>query len=170
MKISPTAADGLRSIFPLSNELVEVAQHSILCWLATVGPDGQPNVSPKEIYAVFDDTHIVIANIASPQSVLNIRHSNKVCLSFIDVFVQKGFKILGQAENIDCRDEAFSSWAAPLLKKTGSRFTIQSVIVVTATAVEPIVAPSYMFYPAETTEESQIAAACRAYGVTRRQN
>jgi hypothetical protein len=62
----------------LPNEVINAAQRSILCWLASVAPDGQPNVSPKEIYAIFDDTHIVIANIASPRSASNIMHSNKV--------------------------------------------------------------------------------------------
>jgi hypothetical protein len=33
--------------------------------------------------------------------------------------------------------------------------------------VAPIVAPSYRFYPHETTEASQVEAALRAYGVKR---
>ena len=149
----------------LSDEVINAAQRSILCWLASIAPDGQPNVSPKEIYAIFDDAHIVIANIASPTSASNIMHSNKVCLSFVDVFVQKGFKIYGLAENIDKSHVDFPSWAAPLIQKAGPRFPIQSVIVVTATKVEPIIAPSYKLYPAETTDQSQIAAAHRTYGV-----
>lgn len=151
----------------LSSEVVDTAQRSVLCWLASVGSDGQPNVSPKEIYAVFDDSHIVIANIASPASVRNTRHSAKVCLSFVDIFVQKGFKIHGLAENIDRQHPDFPSWAAPLLRKTGTRFPIHSVIVVRATAVEPIVAPSYKLYPDDTTEQGQIAAACLTYGVVK---
>ena len=35
----------------LSDDVLEAASRSVLCWLATVGPDGQPNVSPKEIWA-----------------------------------------------------------------------------------------------------------------------
>jgi len=42
-----------------------------MCWLATVDRHGQPNVSPKEIFAAFDSEHLVIANIASPSSVRN---------------------------------------------------------------------------------------------------
>lgn len=149
---------------PLSDEVLTAVQHSVLCWLASVGPDGQPNVSPKEIWAVFDDTHVVIANIASPASVRNIRHSNKVCLGFVDIFVQKGFRLLGLAENFASSHPEFSYWAAPLLEKTGTRFPVHSVIVVSVDSVEPIVAPSYRRYPTETTEKNQIAAACRTYG------
>jgi len=45
---------------------------SVLCWLATVDAQGQPHVSPKEVFAVFDEQHLVIAHIASPTSVKNV--------------------------------------------------------------------------------------------------
>lgn len=149
----------------LSTEVANAAEGSVLCWLATVDADGQPNVSPKEIYAIFDDSHVVVANIASPRSVRNVEKSWRVCLSFIDVLVQKGFKVYGTAMNVGKAEPTFSYWAAPLIKKAGPRFPIHSVIVVTATAVEPIVAPSYRLYPAETTEQSQVESALRTYGV-----
>lgn len=46
----------------LMNEpVLEAARTSVLCWLATVDADGQPNVSPKEIWAIADDEHVVVA-------------------------------------------------------------------------------------------------------------
>lgn len=60
----------------------------VLCWWATADEQGQPNVSPKEVFAVVDDQHLLIANIASPVSVRNIQHNPKVCVSIIDIFVQ----------------------------------------------------------------------------------
>lgn len=149
----------------LTNDVVQAAQSSVLCWLATVDAAGQPNVSPKEIFAVFDGAHIVVAHIASPKSVRNIGQGAKVCLSFVDVFVQKGFKVLGTAQNVAKTAPGFAAWAAPLLAMAGPRFPIHSVIVVKATAVEPIWAPSYHLYPAQTTEQSQVAAAHVRYGV-----
>ena len=51
----------------LLNEPVrDAARRSVLCWLATVDAEGQPNVSPKEIWSVADDEHVVVAHIASP--------------------------------------------------------------------------------------------------------
>jgi hypothetical protein len=47
----------------------------------------------------------------------------------------------------------------------GERFPIHSVIVVAATAVEPVLAPSYRLYPGETTERRQVQSALRTYGV-----
>jgi hypothetical protein len=60
------------AVLMLSPEVQESATRSVLCWLATVDEVGQPNVSPKEIFAGFDSNHLVIANIASPKSGRNI--------------------------------------------------------------------------------------------------
>lgn len=149
----------------LSSEVQNSAAHSVLCWLATVDENGQPNVSPKEIFVAFDTEHLVIANIASPTSVRNIEGNPLVCVSFIDIFVQKGFKVTGTARNVHRQDTEFSRWAAPLVAKAGPRFPIHSVMVVRATAIDPILAPSYRLYSTETTEQSQVASAMLAYGV-----
>lgn len=149
----------------LSTEIQDCATRSVLCWLATVSADGQPNVSPKEVFAVFDTNHLVIANIASPTSVRNIEVNPLVCVSFVEIFRQKGFKVIGAARSCRKTESEFAIWSAPLLAKVGSRFPIHSVIVVKVSAVEPILAPSYRLYAAETTEESQVASAMRTYGV-----
>lgn len=149
----------------LSLQIKEFARRSVLCWLATVDESGQPNVSPKEIFAVLDSDHLVIANIASAGSARNIERNALVCVAFIDVFVQKGFKVTGAALNVRKTDPDFFRWATQLVEKAGPRFAIQSVFVVKAGAVEEILAPSYRIYPTETTEESQAASAMQAYGV-----
>lgn len=149
----------------LTPELLHCAQRSVLAWLATADPDGCPNVSPKEIFAVVDEHCFAIANIASPGSVRNLRTNAQACLSFIDIFVQKGFKVKGRAEIIDPAHPDFPRWSAPLREMTRDRFPLHSVIVLHPESVEPILAPSYIFFAAETTEESQVAAAMRTYGV-----
>ena len=149
----------------LNESVREAARCSVLCWLATVDADGQPNVSPKEVWAIADDEHVVVAHIASPVSARNIARQAQVCLSFVDVFVQKGFKLKGTAHEVRVDDPAFTCWAAPLQVMVEQRLVIQSVLVICVTSVAPIVAPSYRFYPHETTEASQVASAMRAYGV-----
>ena len=149
----------------LNEPVQEAARRSVLCWLATVDAEGQPNVSPKEVWAIADDAHVVVANIASPLSARNIAHQPQVCLSFVDVFVQKGFKLVGTAREVRAADPEFSAWAAPLLPMVGQRFVIHSVLVIRVTSVAPIVAPSYRFYPDETTEASQVASGMRTYNV-----
>ena len=85
----------------LNHAIIDAIERSVLCWLATSAPDGTPNVSPKEIFTHYGEAKIIIANIASPQSVKNIKANPRVCISFVDVFVQKGYKLLGRAEILD---------------------------------------------------------------------
>lgn len=141
----------------LTPEVHAAMERSVLCWLATVNAAGQPNVSPKEIFAPFDTDHLVIANIASPTSVRNLLSNASVCVSFVDIFVQKGFKIVGTTQNIPCHAPEYAHWVRPLQAKAGPRFTIHSVMVVRVESVEPILAPSYRLYPEETTEQTNIA-------------
>lgn len=149
----------------LTTEIRDLAQQSVLCWLATVDDSGQPNVSPKEVWRITLGDEIVIANIASPTSARNIECQSKVCVSFIDVFAQKGFKVLGHATQWLPSTPGFAMWAEPLHTMVGERFPIRSVFVVRATEAHSILAPSYVFYASETTQESQCRAAMQTYGV-----
>lgn len=151
----------------LNSDLKAMAKRSVLCWLATADERGQPNVSPKEVFAVADDEHIVVANIASPGSAKNIHVNGKVCLSFVDVFAQKGFKVIGTATDVKPSESEYSRWVEPLRKMVGDRFPIHSVFVVRIAIAEQIIAPSYRLYPSETTEASQVQSALRTYGVRR---
>ena len=105
----------------LTPDIIESTRKSVLCWLATADARGAPNVSPKEIFAVFDDQHLVIANIASPQSAANIAANPQVCVSLVDIFAQKGFKLTGTALDVPADAPAFARWAAPVLEKAGPR-------------------------------------------------
>ena len=139
----------------------------MLCWLATVDAQDQPNVSPKEVFAALDEQHLVIAHIASPTSVKNVLQNPKVCISLIDIFVQKGWKLLGRAQYVHSSDDVFDGYAKPLFPMAGDQFKIQGVFVVTVRQAQPIIAPSYRFYPDITTEQAQIEAAMKTYGVER---
>lgn len=152
----------------LDTPVLNALHTSVLCWLATCDAQGQPHVSPKEVFAAVDTHHLVIAHITSPRSVRNLADNPRVCVSFIDVFTQKGFKVLGDATVVRPNDPGFAPLEALLLPKTQGKFPIHAAILVRATAVEAILAPSYRLFPGVTTEASQIASAMRAYGVTLR--
>ena len=116
----------------LTIEIKDYIDRSVLCWLATVSTDNIPNVSPKEIFSYYQDDKIIVANIASPQTVRNIRMNSNVCISFIDILVQKGFQIKGKARIIDNKDLEFSAMEKILIKMTGGKFpftTITEIVV-----------------------------------------
>ena len=103
----------------LTTDIKKYIDQSVLCWLATVSKDGIPNVSPKEIFTYLDDEHIGVAHIASPNSLRNIKANPNVCVSFVEVFVQKGYKLVGQAEIIQRTHPDFEKKAAKILAMAG---------------------------------------------------
>lgn len=151
----------------LSDEILACIDRSVLCWLATVDADGMPNVSPKEIFASDGRDAVLVANIASPATVRNLLGNPRVCMSFIEVFVQKGYKLLGTAEVIPAGTARYDALVPPLAGMTGGKFRIHHVIRIQITKAESIVAPSYRLNP-EVAESEQIAAAMRTYGVVPR--
>lgn len=139
-------------------------EKTVLCWLATCNKQHEPNVSPKEMFTAVGDSTLLIAHLASPNSIQNIRENQHVCVSFVDVFVQKGYKLKGTATIVDRNDPAFSETVKPLLDLFGNDFPIKAVIVIQVKKVETIQAPSYFLFP-NTTEESQVLAAMKTYKV-----
>ncbi|MCJ8521612.1 putative pyridoxine 5'-phosphate oxidase superfamily flavin-nucleotide-binding protein [Pseudorhizobium tarimense] len=140
-------------------------QNSVLCWLATVGADGTPNVTPKELFCCHGDDRIVVADIASTISVRNIINHPKVCVSFVDVFRQRGFKIVGSASIVAPEEVEFAQLGAELLRMAGGDFPIRHVISIGIERVSRIWAPSYSLFP-ERTEQERMQSAYSAYGVT----
>ena len=148
----------------LNNEIKNTIETSVLCWVATVDADNTPNVSPKEMFTYLDNTTLLVANIASPNTVANIRQNPNVCVSFVDIFVQKGYKLKGVATIIDKKDPRFSSVLKPLTDIYSDKFPVLGVMSIEVTQVNKIVAPSYYLFP-ETTEKSQIESAMKTYKV-----
>lgn len=147
----------------LTPEILKYIDQSVLCWLATTSPDLQPTVSPKEIFTHYGEDKIIIANIASPQSARNIRLNNKVCVSFIDILVQKGYQLYGTAQIIDPTSPDYPEKEQRLTAMTGGIFPFTTIFVITISRARPIIAPRYTLFPA-TQEEAQIASARKAYG------
>lgn len=147
-----------------SAKIREGIERSVLCWLASADVDGQPNVSPKEIFCLYGETQFLVADIASPISRRNISLNPRVCVSCIDVFAQKGYKIVGDADVVVPADPRWAELSAPLVALAGPEFPIRAVIHVDVLRVLPIVAPSYRLFP-DRTEADQIKRAYETYGV-----
>ena len=123
-----------------------------------------PNVSPKEVFAPWQQKDLLIAHIASPGSIRNLRTNPKACVSFIDVFVQKGYKVKGEASIVEKKDRRYEALKKPLLEIAGGQFPIQAIIYIRTETTEPIIAPSYRLFPKQS-EQFRIERAMRTYGV-----
>lgn len=148
-------------------EIRAAMRDAVLCWCATVSSKGEPNVSPKEIFAPHGADGLVIADIASPVTVRNVRAGSALCVSFIDIFRQKGWKLEGSGRVI-ARDETdFATCAKELATIAGPHFPIRHVIEMRITRHTRIIAPSYRFRP-DLPDAERIRIAMDAYGVRAR--
>lgn len=148
----------------LTTAIKESMSESVLCWLATVDNDGMPNNSPKEVFIPYSADEMLIANIASPNSVKNIINNPNVCVSFVHIFKQKGYKLKGIARYFEKDTPKFKELFKNIYPITGNKYPVNGIISIKINDIKPILAPSYFLYP-DLTEEEQIESAHKTYGV-----
>jgi len=81
----------------LTEDMKRVVNEQRLGFVATVCPDGTPNLSPKGTTAVWDDDHIVFADIRSPATVSNLKRNPSTEINVVDPMVRKGYRFKGVA-------------------------------------------------------------------------
>lgn len=156
--------DGQKDGAKINHSVRTDIKNSILCWLATVDVEGMPSVTPKEIFSSYGDDLVVIADIASSNTVRNIRHHSAVCVSFVDPFRQRGFKITGIARIVGEGEVDFLTLGGELFHMAGGVFPIRHIISIQIRDIRRIWAPSYRFIPHQT-ETERMQAAYNTYGV-----
>ena len=105
----------------LTSDMKRVVEEQRLGFVATVCADGTPNLSPKGTTAVWDDEHLIFANIRSPGTIANLRINPHLEVNVVDPFVRKGYRFKGVASVVDSGplyDRAIAS-----IKREGRRWT-----------------------------------------------
>src|ERR1700687_2188866 len=82
----------------LTADMKRVVVEQRLAFVATVCPDETPNLSPKGTIAVWDETHLVFADIRSPGTVADLRVNSAVEINVVDPFARKGYRFKGTSE------------------------------------------------------------------------
>jgi hypothetical protein len=119
-----------------------VVEEQRLGFVATVCPDGTPNLSPKGTTAVWDDDHLVFANIRSAGTLANLRQNPSVEVNIVDPFVRKGYRFKGVADILV--SGALYDKAIEFYKRRGSRIDmIREVVVVRVHSAQLLDSPAY---------------------------
>ena len=82
----------------LTPEMKKAIPRICLSFVATVTPDGKPNLSAKGSLCVWDDDHLLFADIASPQTMKNLASNPFVEINTVDQIGRRGFRFKGVAE------------------------------------------------------------------------
>jgi predicted pyridoxine 5'-phosphate oxidase superfamily flavin-nucleotide-binding protein len=125
----------------ISADMKRVVEETRLGFVATVCPDGTPNLSPKGTTAVWDDDHLVFANIRSPGTLANLRHNANVEVNVVDSFVRKGYRFKGVASVL--ASGPLYDQVIAFYKARGSVNTIREVVMVRVHRALPIDSPAY---------------------------
>jgi predicted pyridoxine 5'-phosphate oxidase superfamily flavin-nucleotide-binding protein len=112
-----------------------------LGFVATVCPDGTPNLSPKGTTSVWDDDHLVFANIRSPGTLANLRQNASVEVNVVDPFVRKGYRFKGIANILESGD--LYDRAIAFYRERGAVSPIREVVLVRVQRALPIDSPAY---------------------------
>lgn len=115
-----------------------------LGFIATVLPDGRPNVSPKGTFLILDDRTLGFAEIRSPGTLAGIAHQPEVEVSFVDAFVRKGARLRGRATVHPRGTDAYAAHLLPFAAEWPSlRPRMNALVTIDVTEVRPLSTPPY---------------------------
>lgn len=115
-----------------------------LGFIATVCPDGTPNLSPKGTTAVWDDDHLVFADLRSPRTVENLRSNASVEINVVDQLVRKGYRFKGTGF-VYTEGEVFER-GVRFYEARGTvraRERVHGIVLVSVERALPVTSPAY---------------------------
>ena len=117
-----------------------------LIFVATVCPDGTPNLSPKGTVMVWDDDHVLFTDLASPGTMGNLEHNPAIEINTLDVFARKGYRFKGVAE-IHRGDAVFDTVVDRMRNGAGTlpglAASVRAVALIRVEQALPLVSPGY---------------------------
>src|SRR5262249_25769637 len=152
-----------RTAVTLTEDMRRVMLDQRLGFAATVCPDGTPNLSPKGMTTVWDDTHLVFADIRSPNTVRNLRENPSIEINVVDPIVRKGYRFKGRAE-LHTGGDVYEQ-GLRLLASQGfdaRRERIKTIVVITVEQAVALVSPAYD----GGASEDEVAARWEAHAET----
>lgn len=125
----------------LTTEIKEFIKRTKLGFVATVCPDGTPNLSPKGTTTVWDDDHLVFADIHSPGTINNLLSNPAIEINMVDVFTRKGYRFKGSAKVLS--EGRLFEEVISLYEKAGSTYTIKNIVLIKIGRILPVFSPVY---------------------------
>lgn len=137
----------------LTEDMQRVVNEQRLGFIATVCPDGTPNLSPKGTTTVWDDDHLIFADICSPNTIANLRQNPALEINVVDVTLRKGYRFKGTA-TILSEGPQFEEMLA-FYRQRGSTSSIQHIVLVRVERALPVISPAYAQGQSEAEVSSQ---------------
>jgi hypothetical protein len=143
----------------LDDDMQRVVREQRLGFVATVCPDGTPNLSPKGTTIVWDDEHLVFLHLHSPGTVANLVSNPSIEINVVDPIVRKGYRFKGRAEVLTHgeRHDEVVRWFHEERGTDPAR--IRAVVMVRVESAAALVSPAYE----SGVSEAEVAAQWREH-------
>ena len=128
----------------LTEDMKRVVREQRLGYIATVCPDGTPNLSPKATMKVWDDDHLVFADLASPGTIANLKQNPAIEINIVDPFLRKGYRFKGTAEVIRSGPDFNKVMTLFADRQAGVNAQIRGFVMMTVTRALPVISPGYV--------------------------
>ena len=125
----------------LTEDMKRVLNEQRLGFIASVCPDGTPNLSPKGTTAVWDDEHLIFADICSPGTVANLQQQPIVEINVVDPVARKGYRFKGPAAVYE--DGPLFEQALAFYRQRGTTSPIRHIVLVRVERAVPLISPAY---------------------------
>jgi len=126
----------------LTPEMQQLVRDQRLGYVASISPDGYPNVSPKGSLTVLDEDNLVFADVDSPHTVRNLSANPRTEVNVVDPFARRGYRFRGTAEVLHT---GTSYWKVlEMYRAEGSDVRrIRAVVLVAVEKATPLTSPIY---------------------------
>ena len=125
----------------ITTEIKEFVKKAKLGFVATVCPDGTPNLSPKGTTTVWDDEHLVFADIHSPGTVTNLFTNPSIEINIVDVFIRKGYRFKGIGKVLS--EGSLFEEVLSFYRSAGVKYPIKNIVLIKIERILPIASPVY---------------------------
>lgn len=125
----------------LTDDMRRVLDEQQLGFVATITPDGKPNLSPKGTTTAWDGDHLVFADICSPGTVANLRVNPAVEINVVDPVLRKGYRFKGVATVLEAgpRFEEIEAF----YRRRGSANPFRHIVLVKVEYAAELISPAY---------------------------
>lgn len=129
----------------LTQEMQQFVREQRLGFIATVCADGTPNLSPKGTLTVWDDEHLVFADIRSPGTIENLRRNPAVEVNVVDPMIRKGWRFKGETTILEsgAQFEQILKTLYGTDKNEVARSRIRALVLIRVSRASPLISPTY---------------------------
>ncbi len=128
----------------LDEDMCRVVDGQRLGYVATVCPDGTPNLSPKGTFAVWDDDNLAFAHLHSHATIANLESGHGVVeVNVVDPIRRKGYRFKGPA-SVYRSGPVYRAGLDFYMERSGlAAERIEAIVLIRVEQVAPLMSPAY---------------------------